>query len=209
MKWARANKIVILSLLAIAIGFSLNSFEEAFAIHETAVIPTSGAPGSRVDVRIDVALDCERAHQTIWIGPTNIEVWFDDVLKPVHRGKDVSVHSVSDPGWYQCTLKTKIPNNAMPGEIEIMVRQCKKEPCDTKLEYPPGSGQITDTRFFKFTVTTPQLFDVSPSSGPPGSQVTKHTENKTVKAQIIKVSYDDGNTWTEVPEIKNPKVLEI
>jgi len=29
------------------------------------------------------------------------------------------------------------------------------------------------------------------------------------EGKITKVSYDDGKTWEDVPEIKNPKVVEI
>jgi len=29
------------------------------------------------------------------------------------------------------------------------------------------------------------------------------------KARVTKISYDDGKTWEDVPELKDPKIVEI
>lgn len=37
----------------------------------------------------------------------------------------------------------------------------------------------------------------------------KDKNTPELKARITKVSYDDGKTWDDVPELKNVKVVEI
>ena len=37
----------------------------------------------------------------------------------------------------------------------------------------------------------------------------KNKEEPRPKARITKVSYDDGKTWEDVPELENVKVVEI
>ena len=37
----------------------------------------------------------------------------------------------------------------------------------------------------------------------------ENEEKSRSKGAVVKVSYDDGKTWEDIPEIENPKVVEI
>ena len=38
---------------------------------------------------------------------------------------------------------------------------------------------------------------------------TENEEKPRAQAAVVKVSYDDGKTWEDIPELKNAKVVEI
>ena len=38
---------------------------------------------------------------------------------------------------------------------------------------------------------------------------TENEEKSRAKGAVVKVSYDDGKTWEDIPELKNAKVVEI
>jgi len=38
---------------------------------------------------------------------------------------------------------------------------------------------------------------------------SENEEKPRAKAAVVKVSYDDGKTWEDIPELKNAKVVEI